>query len=816
MTNSRRDFIKKMALAAGGTGIANTLPFPFEVIERAMAINPEPGTTFEDAEHVVLLMQENRSFDHVFGSLQGVRGFNDPRAIRLPDSNLAWLQTNKKKDTYLPYRLDIKDSKVTWMGGLPHSWTDQVDARNNGKYNQWLIAKHRNDMPPFALGYYTRNDLPFYYALADAFTVSDHHFCSSLTGTTPNRLYYWSGTIREEQNGQSPANVNNGFVYYGNQVHWKTFPEILEENDIDWKIYQNEISVGVGFKGEQDPWLSNFTDNPIEWFSQYNVRFHPAHVSYMKKRLADLEEELKDFKGSDKERTKRERLVRRLRKNVKTYSAENFQKLSPQAQNIHQKAFTTNHNDPDYHKLRELAYNDHGTQRKLQVPKGDPLFQFRKDVESGNLPTVSWLVGAQRFSDHPSSPWFGSWYTSEILHILTQNPEVWKKTIFILCYDENDGYFDHLPPFTAANPEDKHTGFCSDGIDTTSEFVTKTQADALKGKFKDPERVSPIGLGYRIPFVVASPWSRGGKVNSQLSDNTSILQFLEKFLSKKTGKHIYTDNLSQWRRTVCSDLTSVFTPYQGETIKLPEFIAQTPFVERIYNAKFKRAPKKFKPVSAAEKEQVNQGLHTADFMQDQEKGIRPADALPYELYATGNLTDDHTFSISLKSGNNFFSNKAAGVAFYVYNQLPYHVRNYAVKAGDELTDNWKLVDGKYHLKAYGPNGFYREFKGQNTDTPLSVSCRYEVDTTKCPTGNIILDLKGHGRVEVIDNAYGQKTIKKRLNRSVESETIQLNKQHNWYDLTLRYKDNPNQFIRLAGHVETGKSSFTDPFMGGIM
>jgi len=184
-------------------------------------------------------MQENRSFDHSYGTLQGVRGFNDPRAIRLPNNNLVWLQTNEAGDTYLPFRLDIKQTKITWMGSLPHTWTDQVDARNNGKYDRWLDVKKPWEEAyahmPLTMGYYTREDIPFYYALADAFTICDQHFCSSLTGTTPNRLHFWTGTIREEQNENSKANVWNGDADHYTMVSWKTFPERLEENGIsDW------------------------------------------------------------------------------------------------------------------------------------------------------------------------------------------------------------------------------------------------------------------------------------------------------------------------------------------------------------------------------------------------------------------------------------------------------------------------------------------------------------------------------------------------------------------------------------------------------
>jgi phospholipase C len=249
-------------------------------------------------------MQENRSFDHCYGTLQGVRGFNDPRAIRLPNNNLVWLQSNANNETFLPFRLNIKDTKATWMGSLPHSWTDQVDARNEGKYDQWLQAKRSGNKEyqkmPLTMGYYNREDLPFYYALADAFTICDQNFCSSLTGTTPNRLYLWTGTVREEQNKDSYANVRNENVDYDDDkhAHWKTFPERLEEHNISWKIYQNELSVGAGFEGEEDAWLANFTDNPIEWFEQYHVKYHEAYLNSLSKLAKQLSKEISKLEKS--------------------------------------------------------------------------------------------------------------------------------------------------------------------------------------------------------------------------------------------------------------------------------------------------------------------------------------------------------------------------------------------------------------------------------------------------------------------------------------------------------------------------------------
>lgn len=796
-------------------------------IKKALAINPDRGTTFYDAEHIVLLMQENRSFDHLFGSLQGVRGYNDPRAIRLPNKNLVWLQSNQKGETYAPFRLNIKDTKATWMSSLPHSWTTQVDARNGGHYDQWLEAKRSGNKEymdmPLTLGHYTREDLPFYYALADAFTVCDQHFCSCLTGTTPNRLYYWTGTIREEQKGDSPANVDNSDVDYNNPVNWLTFPEVLESNGISWKIYQNELSVGVGFDDEQDAWLANFTDNPLEWFSQYHVRFLPAHIAFMKNRREQLKKEIQN--ATNDERKKKERLLERINKALETFNSENFSRLPLDQQNLHRKAFVTNVNDPDYHELTTLEYDDNGIKRTLQIPKGDPLYQFREDVNNGNLPAVSWLVASENFSDHPSAPWYGSWYVSEVLDILTKKPEIWKKTIFILTYDENDGYFDHIPPFTAPDPDDRRSGFCSKGIDTTAEYVTREQAAALKGKPKNPKRVSPVGLGYRVPFVVASPWSRGGWVNSQVFDSTSVLTFMEVFLSKKTGREIRMDHISAWRRVVCGNLTSVFRSYNGEEIKLPEFVKEKPYMENIYNAKFKEVPSDFKLLSKEEIRSINKDPLHSSILSKQEGGIRSSCPLPYQIYADGKLDKNkRIFRLHLETRKDCFGDLTAGTPFTVYDLKDFSIRNYAVVAGDALSDEWEIHgrEDDYHFALYGPNGFYREFKGDLNDPEISFKCEYEKRrlNSKKPTGNIEvhfqnMDLSDY-TVEIRDNAYNCKPVfKKVTGNKTAFIPVTLEKSHHWYDFTVYVQGKVSFSKRYAGHVETGDVSYTDPLMGRI-
>ena len=181
-------------------------------------------------------------------------------------------------------------------------------------------------------------------------------------------------------------------------------------------------------------------------------------------------------------------------------------------------------------------------------------------MNEGKLPAISWLTAPERFSDHPSSPWYGAWYISEVMDILTRNPEVWKKTIFILTYDENDGYFDHAPSFAAADPKRPETGGASAGIDTGLEYTYK-EDELRQGVAEKEARSGPIGMGFRVPMIIASPWSRGGWVNSQLFDHTSTLMFLERFVESKFGKTVREENISAWRRAISGDLTSVFRPY---------------------------------------------------------------------------------------------------------------------------------------------------------------------------------------------------------------------------------------------------------------
>jgi phospholipase C len=782
MKNNRRDFLKKATLLSAAAALPNVLP---ESIQRALAINPAPGTTFYDAEHVVFLMQENRSFDHMFGTLKGVRGFNDPHPHVLPNKDKVWLQRDAKGNAYIPFHIDLNRTRVTWQGGLPHSWPDQIAAYNKGHYNNWVPAKS-----VMCLAYYKREDLPFYYALADAFTICDQYFCSSLTGTTPNRLFFWTGGVRPTPSDklQSPV-VHNHQAESRNSkyVDWPTFPELLEDNDVSWKVYQNEIwSAKLG--GETDDWLGNYGDNALEYVSRHRVKL----ASYFRK-------------NGDNTVTPHLSAAEVL---------EKYNALTQKEKNLIDKAFATNADNLDYLQLQVHRYtNNEGVEEVINIPKTDIFEGFRKDVDSGSLPTVSWLVAPQRFSDHTSSPLYGTWYVSEALDILTKNAEVWKKTIFIINYDENDGYFDHIRPFVVPKPNDSSTGVVSKQIDVNADYKLDENA--------------PIGLGFRVPMIVASPWSRGGFVNSQVFDHTSALMFLENFLSKKIGRNIKTGQVSSWRRAICGDLTSTFRPYHGEKLQIPTALVKNDVINHIQKVKSK--PKQF-PMSALKEADIaainnfeGNNRKRPGVLPRQETGTKPACSLPYDFNADI-MMDKVSKHLSLELS---VSKKSVGVPFNVtVNNFKEEPRNlaFALVSGDQLEhkfDPTLFGDGPIEVRVHGPNGFFRSLKTDKNLAMLRVIsiCERDRRGLNC-TGNLLLGFENLVGVDLdiqIDDLLTKNVQHVKLRRNQKKHIIINTAQHsNWYNFKITVKQDRAFEMHYSGHIETGSVSTTDPYMAGTL
>lgn len=278
---TRRRLLGSAAGALGGAAALSLLP---PSVRRAVAAGPPRTSSLRDIEHVVMLMQENRSFDHYFGTLSGVRGFADPHALTLSTGRSVFYQPDSANpDGYLlPFHLDTRSTSAQAIPSTSHAWAVQHQAWNNGAMDRWLPAHRAADGAngPYVMGYYTRDDIPFQFALAETFTVCDNYFCSVMGPTWPNRLYWMTGTIDPAGTHGGPVISNSAPVPYT----WTTYAERLEAAGISWKVYQQSDDYGC---------------NVLEYFASF-AGAEPGSALYEKGVRAQAEGAFEDDARSDR------------------------------------------------------------------------------------------------------------------------------------------------------------------------------------------------------------------------------------------------------------------------------------------------------------------------------------------------------------------------------------------------------------------------------------------------------------------------------------------------------------------------------------
>ncbi len=676
-------------------------------IARAWAIDADKRTgTIKDVDHVVILMQENRSFDHYFGTMNGVRGFADRFPIPLPDApgaanRTVWTQLNTRAPEgqpklIAPFALNTQQTfQHMRVEGTPHNWPDAQFAWDEGRMASWPGWKGAHSM-----GHYEKADIPFQWALADAFTLCDAYHCSFQGGTNTNRLFLWTGTNDPSGKLGGPS-ISNSHDHLPKDEKdssvtpylWPTYTERLEKAGVSWRIYEDMAD--------------NFGDNPVVGFKTF--RDSIAKAAGSNPRLAEL-------------------------------------------------GHSTRHLDG-----------------------------LREDVMSGKLPQVSYVVSPAKDSEHPgpSSPAQGADYVARVLDCLTSNPQVWARTVFLVMYDENDGFFDHAPP--PAAPSRDASGAVRGGstVDATAEYHLN-HTDSEKTSERPELNGRPYGLGPRVPLWIISPWSRGGYVNSQVCDHTSVIRFLEtRFGVKET-------NISAWRRAVCGDLTSCFdfkTPNDTPAAQLPETASTA--------AKAAALPGRTIPPTPAQPSAPKQ----AD-------GVRPSRPLPYDLDVAPTISAQ---GVQLAIRN---TGKAAAVV-HVYNRLDLAAgpHRYTVEPGKTLTGSWPA--GRYDLWITGPNGFHRHFTGDTSATQPAISIRQtKADELSLRIANpsaapLNVSVGYNTYMPATKNWAG--TIKPGGNARV---TIDIAAAKGWHDVSVRCTETPGFLHRIAGRRDTGKPTTTDPAMSG--
>ncbi|MFF9014613.1 phosphocholine-specific phospholipase C [Streptomyces sp. NPDC014870] len=688
---------KVLALGGGALGAAAAGSLLPPSLQQAIAAGP-PAGGMSAVRHVVILMQENRSFDHYFGTLRGVRGFGDRNAIELPSGKPVFEQPAALGRTVLPFPIrgaaETQAKDLQYIGDLDHSWSGGAKAWREGWMDGWVSAKTAATM-----AYYDRQDIPLHYELADTFTICDAYHSSTHTSTSPNRNHLWSGWTGYEADG-SRAVTN---AAYAEGTHpgysWPTYAERLEAAGRSWKTYTE--------------W-ENFTDNNIEFFTSFKKIARKALAptgghTFMESFYAAVRDTA--------DMAERARLLAALEDGVATLTAP------------------------------ERSLFERGLRR---VESGTLADAFRADVAAGTLPEVSYLVPSAIDSEHPgsSSPIASASLVYKVLDALGSHPDVWRHTVLLINYDENDGFFDHVPPPVppADNTDERWKGL-------------------------------PTGLGIRVPMLVVSPWSLGGYVCSETFDHTSVIRFLEKL----TG--IKEPNITPWRRAAVGDLTSALDFRRAH--RQPDVTEPGPIPP--FSGRWRPQP------PAVQKMPV------------QEPGSRPARPLPYQPDAEARVGASGITVDLTNTGKG-----SAHFALYPYAgefTAPQHrdVRGTAQWAVPLTRDH-------YRFTITGPNGFRREFEGpaaggaelashiDHHDRDLHLTVR---NTGTAPVSFTVRPLGYVDREDLGDLRDWTRTVTVKPGRS-RTVVHSAADAHGWYDVEVTA---PGGFRRrLMGHIENGRAS----------
>ncbi len=479
---SRRALLGGALAGAGALAAGRAVPASATDL---LASLPSCRGSLRDIEHVVVLIQENRSFDHYFGTYKGVRGFDDRSA---PGGDALFRQAfstakplGAAANPMLPWHIDSSVALPPRQGlctnDVEHQWAGQHDVWNGGACDRWMRSHVITDptvsQAAVAMGYYTRAELPFYYALADNFTICDHYHCSLIGGTDANRLYSVTGTMDPDgwDGGcqfldTKIGTVNSPGADLGTAGRWVPYPQLLSEAGVSWKVYG-------------DP-TGQLGDNVLRYFPQFRpLTGDPALAG---------------------------------------------------------RAFGSNLFPVD----------------------------FLLDVQRGTLPQVSWLMANLLDTEHAPAPvTWGEAISHTVLSALASS-KLWSKTVLFITYDENGGFFDHVPPPTAP------PGTPGEYLNRAA-MSAKARKEATTEEGRDTSG-EPIGLGFRVPMLVVSPFSRNPDptgaplVCSDTFDHTSILKFLEVWTAAKGTPAVLprrdpakkVPGLSAWRDQLVGDLTSAF------------------------------------------------------------------------------------------------------------------------------------------------------------------------------------------------------------------------------------------------------------------
>ncbi|GAA2703921.1 alkaline phosphatase family protein [Micromonospora olivasterospora] len=639
-------------------------------------------------------------------NLKGVRGFGDRTPLRLPTGATAFAQPRTSGGEVLPFSarqaaVDAgrPESDIQYLGSLPHGFSDANRARANGWWNDWVAAKGQSTM-----AFYDRRDIPLQYELADRFTICDAYFCSVYGSTNPNPNYLWTGTTGYEPGSANRAVTNAAYSYTHAGYDWTTYPERPEAAGVSWQIYQE--------------W-DNFTDNAVEYFRPWK-EIGRKILSKVSGQYSTTKQFYDGLWG--KTADQRKAALAQFQQGVDSLT------------------------EADRRLFMRGAYRSEPNTLVQRI---------RSDIKNGTLPKVSWLVPTAALSEHPSSstPVGSANLIYDLLDAIASDPKTWSKTALFINFDENDGYFDHVPAPVEPRPDSGNSDDWFNGL--------------------------PVGPGPRVPMTVVSRWTVGGFVCSEAFDHTSLIRFLE----KRTG--VQKPNISAWRRSVFGDLTSAFDTTRAHAqprLEQPEPVPS--------------AVGRWNPVPPK-----NQSLP------QQEAGTRPTRPSPYRLSLRADVTGS---GVRLRLGN-AGTTAATFTAYPGDGTIP---RTWTVPAGGTADNTVGYGADGYDLQVTGPGWSVWELRGtgvgaeahlveQAVPGQVKVRCANPSAATRTLlVGESVYPRNPGDHVQAVTLAPG------------ETQTVPIHlPDHGWYDVVVVDQADPTFLRRMAGRLAGGRPGVTDPATG---
>jgi phospholipase C len=421
-------------------------------------------------KHLVIIFQENVSFDHYFGTYPNATNPpGEPKFIADPHTPsvnriTAGLLSHNPNGNYSinPFRLD-RTQAITC--DMDHTYTAEQKAYNGGlldKFVEFTGSKENNCNPKQVMGYYDGNTVTAIWNYAQHYAMNDNFYGTTFGPSTPGHINLISG----QTHGVTPSNIKGGIV--NGTVIGDVSPAYDDCVNGDTKFLSGKnIGDLLNAKGITWGWFHGGFE-PSNRTSDGKAICNTAHLNIAGKSITDYIGFIEPFQYYR--------------------STANPHHLPPRS-------------------VASIGYTD-------QANHQYDLSDFWKEVEAGNLPSVSFLKAPRYQDGHAgySDPLDEQVFLVNAINRLQESPE-WNSTAVIITWDDSDGWYDHvMPPIVNQSNDPVNDALFGAGL----------CGHAPLGTYQDR-----CGYGPRLPLLIISPWAKVNFVGHQVTDQSSILRFIE-------------------------------------------------------------------------------------------------------------------------------------------------------------------------------------------------------------------------------------------------------------------------------------------------